>query len=265
MTRVSRRGLRRPYVRKRRSYKVRRNVRKRRNVRTRRRRVPFTPVFRNPFINDKLRTSLIYNQNISLDPKPDALGAGGSNQWVFSAIGCYDPDVTGTGHQPLYFDNLSSFYQRYRVMSSMITVTVLNRYPANTTVWNGTAAASVPAEIYKLAIAYDESDNATDYTAYMNTLLEEGGKQIRWRFVNSSFTGSPPRLTHYCVPYKATNLAWNDDTLISATNNVPSRKLYYYVFITSADGSSDPPAVALNVRIKYNVEFFDRVLAQTEN
>jgi hypothetical protein len=35
----------------------------------------------------------------------------------FRANSLYDPDETGTGHQPLYFDSLAALYSKYRVTS----------------------------------------------------------------------------------------------------------------------------------------------------
>lgn len=56
-------------------------------------------------------------------------GASGIfNSQTFSCNGMYDPDITGTGHQPLYFDQLSALYNHYTVTSSKITITGVPRY-----------------------------------------------------------------------------------------------------------------------------------------
>lgn len=44
----------------------------------------------------------------------------------FSANGMFDPDITSTGHQPLYFDQLSAIYDHYVVLGSKITLKVYN-------------------------------------------------------------------------------------------------------------------------------------------
>lgn len=41
---------------------------------------------------------------------------------VFRAFSIYDPDLTGTGHQPLGHDQMALLYQRYRVLGSKIDV-----------------------------------------------------------------------------------------------------------------------------------------------
>jgi len=40
----------------------------------------------------------------------------------FTANSLYDPDYTGTGHQPLGFDQMMAFYDHYAVLSCEITV-----------------------------------------------------------------------------------------------------------------------------------------------
>lgn len=48
--------------------------------------------------------------------------AGAINYQTFSANNMYDPDSTGIGHQPLYFDEMSAVYNHYVVIGSKITV-----------------------------------------------------------------------------------------------------------------------------------------------
>lgn len=50
------------------------------------------------------------------------VAAAGSN-YLFRSNSIYDPDNSATGHQPLGHDQWASFYQRYIVTNSKITVT----------------------------------------------------------------------------------------------------------------------------------------------
>lgn len=47
----------------------------------------------------------------------------GSARHIFRANGMFDPDQTGSGHQPLYFDTLMAVYQHYTVLRSRIKIT----------------------------------------------------------------------------------------------------------------------------------------------
>jgi len=55
-------------------------------------------------------------------PVTSTLGVIGKYQ--FSCNGMYDPNITGTGHQPMYFDQMSALYNHYTVIGSQIKITV---------------------------------------------------------------------------------------------------------------------------------------------
>lgn len=48
---------------------------------------------------------------------------GATSSYFFSANGLYDPNITGTGHQPMGFDQLMLFFEQYTVVTSKITIT----------------------------------------------------------------------------------------------------------------------------------------------
>lgn len=49
---------------------------------------------------------------------------GSLSTYLFSANGLYDPNYTGTGHQPMYFDQLMTIYNHYVVTGSKCKVSV---------------------------------------------------------------------------------------------------------------------------------------------
>lgn len=51
---------------------------------------------------------------------------GVATAYVFSANGLYDPNITGTGHQPMGFDQAMLFYEHYTVTHVKVTVNWLN-------------------------------------------------------------------------------------------------------------------------------------------
>lgn len=60
---------------------------------------------------------------------------GAMTGYVFAANGIFDPDVSGTGHQPMFRDNYAAIYDQYVVIGSKITVTMTNVTASNTCVW----------------------------------------------------------------------------------------------------------------------------------
>lgn len=69
----------------------------------------------------RLENTLRYADVVSL-----VTGAGGNQTHLFSCNGLYDPNITGIGHQPLYFDQLVALYKHYTVLSSKIKITAIN-------------------------------------------------------------------------------------------------------------------------------------------
>lgn len=67
---------------------------------------------------ERIHTTLKYADRFSVNP-----GAGTLGIYVISANGLYDPNITGTGHQPKGFDQLIALYDHYCVTKAHIKVT----------------------------------------------------------------------------------------------------------------------------------------------
>lgn len=223
----------------------------------------FARLYRNPLSSMRTNAVLHYNTVISLNPKPDQLGSTGSNTWQFCANSLYDPDQTGTGHQPLYFDNFMSVFEKYRVNFCQITVTVIN-HKVNA-VTEGTGFTEFPNYAYKLFILSDASSGTAEFPGYMNIMTEEAGPQLKWRFISPSLVGKLPKLKSSVSPHQLARKPFRDDSLEGTSSSGPFQPAWFYVGITSADGVTDPPSVYLNVHLKFFAEFFDRKNLQTEN
>lgn len=68
---------------------------------------------------DRLINKLKYVEQFS------SVFAGGVLNQVYSANGLFDPNITGVGHQPLSYDQMTPLYERYTVLNSSCKVTMM--------------------------------------------------------------------------------------------------------------------------------------------
>lgn len=79
--------------------------------RTRTKRPNTTVGPKRPMIARRNFRKLTYNQTVAISD------AGAEFDYVFRANSLFDPDLTGTGHQPRGFDQWATFYGQYKVHS----------------------------------------------------------------------------------------------------------------------------------------------------
>ncbi len=87
-------------------------------------------LYRNAIVPDSMYLRFKYNETV--------LKTTLFQDHVFSLNGMFDPNVTGTGVQPLGFDQWAAFYTQYQVLSSSIKVVTVNNsgaVPAATIVY----------------------------------------------------------------------------------------------------------------------------------
>lgn len=94
-----------------------------------------------------------YYDLISIDPSSYQTPTA----YVFSLTSLYDPDVTGTGHQPIGFDQLMPLYSRYTVVGAKATVT-----------WNNSSGTQSMCCVAKIQGSTAASGSASQ-------LIENGG------------------------------------------------------------------------------------------
>lgn len=73
---------------------------------------------------DRYYTKLKY-----IETYPDENATALPVQRIWKLNSCYDPNHTGTGHQPTYFDQLSERYRHYRVLGAHVKLVVTNLNP----------------------------------------------------------------------------------------------------------------------------------------
>lgn len=193
---------------------------------------------RNSFLKEKLKTTLRYVDTISIDP-----GSAGIASHVFMANGLYDTDVTGTGHQPLGFDELAALYTQYRVTSSDIKVTPVSAGTAST----------VPA----LIGVFRDSDATLSYTLG-TAIIEDPRVSNEWGCFGEK-NGPDPAVRKYSLDahYNAKrdmSPETADNATTMSANPSGSYASYWQVWAASVYGN-DPGSVEFVVEINFRVEF----------
>lgn len=176
----------------------------------------------------------------------NAPSVGNNAVHVFRANSMYDPDFTGTGHQPSNFDRWTNVYDHYTVVGSKINV----RYAP-------TAVASViPAYV---GIALTDSGSETATISPVN-LFEKKLVRTRWRSIGINenghgFIGLRHKFSARKFFGKPKGSLVNDSLYRGRMGNLgtgsdPSEGAFYEVFATQI-GANDPGDLHFIVTIDY--------------
>lgn len=180
--------------------------------------------YNSPFSNTMVAKHNYYNYNLSVNP-----GLISAASFLFSANGLYDPNITGTGHQPMGFDQLSAVYDHYMVIGSKITVTFVT---------GGTQNCLCGIRI-------------SDTNAFSNdpeTIVENGS--CVWTLVPGTGSGENMKTLSYAVnPSKYLGSKDKSELKGDASSN-PVEQCFFQCFAFS-NSASDPAALTLNVFLEY--------------
>jgi hypothetical protein len=161
---------------------------------------------------------------------------------VYSANGLYDPDITGTGHQPRGFDQLIALYDHFVVLKSSCKAEFVG---ANLPTVVGIQLQS-SSTVQSDYIDYAEQARCTYECG--NWYQTSGGlmepKKHELHFDASQFMGIPDPLT-------ATKLQ-------GSVGANPSDQAFFHVFHQALDGSTSVGQSVL-VTITYDVVFIEPV------
>lgn len=140
--------------------------------------------------------------------------------YVYSANGMYDPNITGTGHQPRGFDQLMPMYDHYAVTSCRITVHVDNSSSA------GVLFGIVPVD------TFTPRGSASDY------LEDRKAKWIHLSPINSGV--STKSISHYVDigKFLGRKVKFEDDLKGSASAN-PADQVYWHIVMFNLYSTSD--------------------------
>lgn len=168
---------------------------------------------------------------------------GVPNQYFFSANGVYDPNVTGTGHQPIGFDQMMLFFEQCTVVRSKISVDLLN---SNSTVYSRFVLFLTP-----------DTTVLTD----ANRIMENG--QLRSTILSPNTTLGAVGSLHldcnvatYFGRVRNLRSLLDDDNLYTTAAANPVEQVYYALGNWDPYGSTSLTAF-FNVTIEYDVMFWE--------
>lgn len=177
------------------------------------------------------------------------LTAGNLAIAVFRANGPYDPDQSGIGHQPMYFDQYAAMYSYMVVYGCSISMTFVPY-----------TAYGNPYNVFCGIRLYH---NAT-LINYNNpqSLIEQGN--FRYRIMNTSSTSknSTAYVKHYYSLKKYFKQSYPDAIDFGSTvssNPDSEHDAFFHVIVGSIDGTSFDQVVLGHAKLTYYIKFFNRV------
>lgn len=189
-------------------------------------------------VADSTYVKLKYAQRITLSSTSGAVAEN-----VYRGNSLFDPDLTGTGHQPYFFDQWSTFYGYYTVLGAAVKATY---------VATGSTVSTCNCRYY---LVFD--DNSAAYTNASNALSSPYS-----RSAFSNINGESVRtLGMYINSDKIFGLKKNgvqfDSDYSAAVSANPSFQWFIHVGQQPMDESANN-AIFVEVEITYYVKFDGR-------
>ena len=179
-----------------------------------------------------------YVWNGTINP---AIGGLATNQ-VFAANGLYDPDITGTGNQPRFFDQMANLYDHYCVIGAHISARLFNTDSSHAiqtwiTTRDSTVAYTNPV---------DNTENARAVTRVLGAKGASKDQAVMTANVNpAKFLGLTSPLSEY-------------DLRGTAVTN-PAELVYFHVGAADLNGGNDPLPVECLVTIDYRTVWTEMI------
>jgi hypothetical protein len=164
-------------------------------------------------------------------------GVSLAGTYVYSANGMYDPDVTGTGHQPMGWDQMMLSFEHYCVLNATMTVTVRHTSTAQSAAfaivqYAGATAITDFTRVVENGLLVRNRLNATPYDGSIQT--------FKSRMDVAKFGGLPDILD-------------NPDYKGDLSNN-PAEQSYFHLSFWNPDSVSVGTCIC-EVQIDYDVVF----------
>lgn len=158
----------------------------------------------------------------------------------------FDPDVTGTGHQPLAFDQWSALYRKYTVLASRVDIRVnCNSAGAN----------------YQFVVFPNTLPPASLPTAFQNSI--SACREIPYaKWSQGTQIMQAKKLTHYCTLAGILGTSKSkirEDDQYSALNNAsPAVQAYWIIGVQNCDEVTNT-SFTIQYEIEYYCMMWDRI------
>jgi hypothetical protein len=169
--------------------------------------------------------------------------SGIPTEYFFSANGCFDPNISGSGHQPIGFDQMMLFYNTYTVISSKISLEILNS--------NNTALSR--------AVLYLSPDTVQITDA--NRIIENGLCRTKLLYPNVTWNSAAClnldcNIQSYFGRTNDLRQLLQDGSLAGDAANNPPEQVYFAVGAWDPFGTNSL-SYFFNVTIEYDVVFWE--------
>lgn len=226
------------FKRKKKIYKRKRFNRKRYHSRINR---SLTTRMKGQGLSDSMFVKLTYCDDVAITG-----GVLAYMSYIYRGNSLYDPDLTGVGHQPLYFDQYINLYARYRVLGSKIQIDVINS--------NGGSA------LFYVVEPNTDISSITDIA----TLYEQARSGAPKIVPIAQRVAS--RMKKYASTRKIMGLVKSqvfDDDFAGTSGSNPIQLWYWNLLFASTDQTTVPSGRFI-IKITYFCQFYDRVF-QTQS
>lgn len=173
---------------------------------------------------------------LALSINPAASGVTGS--FLFYVNNVWQPTVGGSSHQPLGYDQWSSFYSKYCVLGSRISVKAINTSASVPIMYGVLLRQGYPTLAVDPMVLREQGDSSWAYAGNINNTTKGG--------VSKNF--SAKKMFGYTNPKNETDLR-------ADTGGSPAVTGYYQIWAAGADGLSDPGSTTFQATIDYIVYF----------
>lgn len=161
---------------------------------------------------------------------------GVPNVYKWATNGLFDPDVSGGGHQPYYFDQFGALYNHYTVLGSKITITL-----------SPDTATTDPF----VAGIYINDDTTTTPTS-LNEFLETTRSKYR---VSNQAQGSPLVFTNKWSASKTFGGSVLGNDSLRGTTSANPAEISVFNFFICALNSADSVTASFIARVDYIVQW----------